>query len=56
MKTVKDVPGRYAIVGIPSFIMAVRLLAEKDDTIKDRIKYTVGLICGHQKAVNLQKL
>lgn len=50
MKIVKDVPGRYAIVGIPSFIMAVRLLAEKDDTIKDRIKYTVGLICGHQKS------
>lgn len=50
IKTVKEVPGRYAIVGIPSFIMAVRLLAEKDDTIKDRIKYTVGLICGHQKS------
>ena len=50
MKTVKDVPGRYAIVGIPSFIMAVRLLAEKDDIFKDRIKYTVGLICGHQKS------
>lgn len=50
MKIVKDVPGRYAIVGIPSFIMAIRLLAEKDDIIKDRIKYTVGLICGHQKS------
>jgi coenzyme F420-reducing hydrogenase beta subunit len=50
MKTVKEVPGRYAIVGIPSFVMAVRLLAEKDDTIKHRIKYTVGLICGHQKS------
>lgn len=50
LKRVKEVPGRYAIVGIPSFIMAVRLLAEKDDIIKDRIKYTVGLICGHQKS------
>jgi len=50
IKTVKDVPGRYAIVGIPSFIMAVRLLAEKDRIIKDRIKFTVGLICGHQKS------
>lgn len=50
LKIVREVPGRYAIVGIPSFIMAVRLLAEKDDTIKDRIKYTVGLICGHQKS------
>lgn len=50
LKTVKEIPGRYAIVGIPSFIMAIRLLAEKDDVIKDRIKYTVGLICGHQKS------
>lgn len=50
MKIVREVPGRYAIVGIPSFIMAVRLLAEKDNNIKDRIKYTVGLICGHQKS------
>lgn len=50
LKIVKEVPGRYAIVGIPSFIMAVRLLAEKDDIIKDRVKYTVGLICGHQKS------
>ena len=50
LKMVKEVPGRYAIIGIPSFVMAVRLLAERDDIIKDRIKYTVGLICGHQKS------
>ncbi|WP_017470977.1 Coenzyme F420 hydrogenase/dehydrogenase, beta subunit C-terminal domain [Amphibacillus jilinensis] len=50
LKIVKEVPGRYAIVGIPSFIMAIRLLAEKDEVIKNRIKYTVGLICGHQKS------
>lgn len=50
LKIVREVPGRYAIIGIPSFIMAVRLLAEKDGIIKDRIKFTVGLICGHQKS------
>lgn len=50
IKIVKETPGKYAIVGIPSFIMAIRLLSEKDDVIKDRIKYTVGLICGHQKS------
>lgn len=50
LKTVKEIPGRYAIIGIPSFIMAIRLLAEKDKIIKDRIKFTVGLICGHQKS------
>lgn len=50
LKLVKEVPGRYAIIGIPSFIMAIRLLAEKDDLIKERIKFTIGLICGHQKS------
>lgn len=50
IKAVKETPGKYAIVGIPSFIMAIRLLSEKDDVIRDRIKYTVGLICGHQKS------
>ena len=50
LKIVKDIPGNYAIIGIPSFIMAIRLLAEKDEIINDRIKYTVGLVCGHQKS------
>ena len=50
LKIVKETPGRYAIIGIPSFIMAIRLLAEKDDIIKESIKFTVGLICGHQKS------
>lgn len=50
LKTVKEKPGKYAIIGIPSFIMAIRLLAEKDKVIKDRIKFTIGLVCGHQKS------
>lgn len=50
LSIVKATPGKYAIIGIPSFIMAIRLLAEKDEVIRERIKYTVGLICGHQKS------
>lgn len=50
LKIVKEVPGRYAIIGIPSFIMAIRLLAEKDKLIDERIKFTIGLVCGHQKS------
>ncbi|WP_079525409.1 Coenzyme F420 hydrogenase/dehydrogenase, beta subunit C-terminal domain [Solibacillus isronensis] len=47
---IKEIPGRYAIIGIPSFIMAIRLLALQDPIVNDRIKYTIGLICGHQKS------
>lgn len=50
MAIVKKQPGRYAIIGIPSFIYSIRLLAKVDETINDRIKYTIGLVCGHQKS------
>lgn len=47
---IRDNPGRYAIVGIPCFIKAVRLLAKKDKYIKERIKYCIGIVCGHLKS------
>src|SRR5690625_1082970 len=50
IKKVKEVHGNYAIIGIASFIYAIRLLAKQDNIINERIKYTVGLICGHQKS------
>ena len=50
MDIVKSKPGRYAVIGIPSFIYSIRLLAEADEIINERIKYTVGLVCGHQKS------
>lgn len=49
MKRIKKEPGNYAIIGLPSYIMEIRLLMENDSVIRDRIKYTVGLVCGHQK-------
>lgn len=52
---VKDKPGRYAIIGIPSFIYAIRLLAKADKVINERIKYTVGLVCGHQKSTKFSE-
>ncbi len=41
---------RFAIVGIPSFITEIRLLQILLPSLKDTIKYTIGLICGHQKS------
>ncbi|MCC4249438.1 Coenzyme F420 hydrogenase/dehydrogenase, beta subunit C-terminal domain [Microbacterium testaceum] len=43
-------PGRYAVVGIPTVIFELRLLAEVDDEIGRCVAYTIGLICGHQKS------
>lgn len=42
--------GRFAVVGIPSFIMELRLLQKYVPELRDKIAYTVGLICGHQKS------
>lgn len=50
LQEVKEAKGRYAVVGIPSILMEVRLLAIQDPIIAERIAYTIGLICGHQKS------
>src|SRR5699024_6308012 len=55
IKKVKETPGRYAIIGIPSFIYAVRLLTIQDKILDDRIKYTIGLVCGHQKSTKFSE-
>lgn len=47
---VKKNQGTYALIGVPCFIKSVRLLAEQDKDIKERIKYTIGLVCGHLKS------
>lgn len=52
---VKTQDKKYALIGTPSFIYSVRLLAEQDETFKEKIPYTVGLICGHQKSANYLK-
>jgi coenzyme F420-reducing hydrogenase beta subunit len=41
---------RYAVTGVPCFIKAIRLLSMKEPAFKERILYTIGLICGHLKS------
>jgi coenzyme F420-reducing hydrogenase beta subunit len=47
---IKNQPGRYAITGVPCFIKALRNIALVDERFRDRIKFTCGVICGHQKS------
>lgn len=46
----KETPGRYAVTGLPCHIKAVRLMMNADETINSRIRFTVGLFCGHLKS------
>ena len=52
---VRNNPGRYLFIGIPCFIKAIRLLALQDTLIKERIVFTVGLVCGHLKTDRFAK-
>ncbi len=50
LEQVRELPGRYAVVGLPCFIKAVRLLAKQDPLIAQRVRYCVSLVCGHLKS------
>lgn len=50
IKFVTENAGRYALIGIPCFIKSIRLLAGQNELIKERIRYTIGLVCGHLKS------
>lgn len=47
---VKDHDEKFAVIGLPCFIKALRLLENKDSVIRDRLKYHLGLVCGHLKS------
>lgn len=50
LEEIKNVPGKYAVIGIPCFIKAVHLLRRENRIFRERIRYTLGLFCGHMKS------
>lgn len=49
----KQDPGkRYAFVGVPCFLKALRRLADEDPEISDMVAVTIGLFCGHLKSAH----
>nr|WP_319998276.1 Coenzyme F420 hydrogenase/dehydrogenase, beta subunit C-terminal domain [uncultured Draconibacterium sp.] len=53
---IKKRKGKYAIVGLPCFIKAIRLLMLNDELLAEQIKYCIGLVCGHLKSGNFAKM
>jgi len=45
-------PGRYAFVGIPCMLKALRNICAEDAQVAERITFTVGLFCGHMKTAD----
>ena len=52
LHTIRNQPGRYAIIGLPCFIKGVRLLQSQDPIYAERIQYCIGLVCGHLKSAH----
>ena len=50
LREIREVPGRYAVVGVPCFIKAIHLLRRVDPLIRERVTHTLGLFCGHMKS------
>lgn len=50
LQTVSSTPGRYAFVGVPCFVKALRLLQKHSDVLRERVVFTVSLFCGHLKS------
>jgi coenzyme F420 hydrogenase subunit beta len=47
---VRSEPGRYAFVGVPCYVKAIRRLAAADPAIGSRVAVTLALVCGHLKS------
>ena len=50
LQYVAEHDGRYAVIGIPCFIKAMRLVEQEDEVIAARVRYHLGLVCGHLKS------
>lgn len=47
---IKNMQGKFAVVGIPCFIKAIRLAQYSDKELNKKIIYTIGIICGGVKS------
>ena len=47
---IKEIDGKLAIVGVPCFIKGVRLAQNRDQDLKNKITFLVGIICGGVKS------
>jgi coenzyme F420 hydrogenase subunit beta len=50
IRQILEVPGRYAITGLPCFLKAIRLAQQRNKKLRERIVVTVGLVCGQLKS------
>jgi coenzyme F420 hydrogenase subunit beta len=47
-----ETPGRYALVGLPCVLRGVELLKAMRPLLRERIVFSLGLVCGQQKSAH----
>ncbi|WP_199524652.1 Coenzyme F420 hydrogenase/dehydrogenase, beta subunit C-terminal domain [Pseudoalteromonas sp. bablab_jr011] len=47
---IKELDGKFGIVGVPCFIKSVRLAQKADPILETKIRFLVGIICGGVKS------
>ncbi len=50
VSTILQNEGRYAVVGLPCVLKALRRAEQINRKLRDRVKYHLGLVCGQQKS------
>ena len=50
IRQVLEVPGRYAVTGLPCFLKAIRLAQQRNKKLREQIVITVGFTCGQLKS------
>ncbi len=50
LRQIREQPGRYAVIGVPCFIKAVRLLQQSEPIFRERIAHTISILCGQMKS------
>lgn len=51
VRSIKGNGKRYAFVGVPCYIKAIKLLGKADEVLSSQIAYCIALFCGHMKSV-----
>lgn len=46
---------KYAFIGVPCYCKAIRLLCSENKVLENKIKYVIGILCGHMKTKNYAK-
>lgn len=56
LQTLRGDGRRYAFIGVPCFVKAMRLLCREDETLRTQMVFCIGLVCGHLKSSGFAEL